>query len=75
MKLGTYRHTKTGNLYSVLGVAKDSETLEDMVVYKCLYDNPTSDLWVRPQKMFLENVVINDQEVPRFEYIGETEDH
>jgi hypothetical protein len=69
MKLGKYRHSKTGKLYNVLGVAKHSETLEDLVVYECLYDNPRSKLWVRPQKMFLEEVEIDGKKVPRFTFI------
>ena len=70
MKLGKYQHSKTGNFYQVLGVAKHSETLEDLVVYECLYDNPRSKLWVRPMKMFLEEVEINGKKVPRFKFVG-----
>ncbi len=69
--LGKYRHSKTGNFYRVLGVAKNSETLEDFVVYECLYDNPRSKLWIRPKDMFMEKVVIDGKEVPRFEYVSE----
>jgi hypothetical protein len=68
MKSGTYRHSKTGKLYRVLGVAKHSETLEDLVVYETLYRNPTSKLWVRPVKMFLEKVEVDGKKVPRFKY-------
>jgi hypothetical protein len=71
MKLGKYKHTKSGNLYRVIGVAKHSETLEDLVVYECLYDNPRSKLWVRPKKMFLEEVVINGKKASRFQYVGD----
>ena len=49
MKL--YRHYKN-KPYKVLGEAKHSETLEDVVIYECLYENPTSKLWVRPKAMF-----------------------
>lgn len=69
MKLGTYRHSKTGRLYRVLSVAKHSETLEEYVVYECLYDNPRSKFWIRPKKMFLEDVELNGKKVPRFEFI------
>lgn len=69
VKLGKYKHSKTGNFYRVIGVAKHSETLEELVVYECLYDNPRSKLWVRPKKMFIETVVLNGKEVPRFVYI------
>lgn len=68
MKLGKYRHYK-GKLYRVIGVAKHSETLEDLVVYECLYDNPRSKIWVRPMKMFLEDVVVDGEKVPRFEFM------
>lgn len=68
LKLGKYKHYK-GKKYKVIGVAKHSETLEDMVVY---YQEPYTekDLWVRPLKMFLENVEIDGKKVSRFEYIG-----
>ena len=69
MKIGTYRHSKTGNYYRVIGVAKHSETLEELVVYECLYDNPESKLWVRPRKMFEEQVEINGKKVPRFAFV------
>jgi hypothetical protein len=70
MKLGKYQHSKTGKYYRVIGTAKHSETLEDLVVYKTLYKNPLSKLWVRPLKMFLENVEINGKKVPRFRFVG-----
>ena len=54
MKTGIYRHSKTGDLYRVHFVGKHSETLEEMVVYEALYDNPVSKMWVRPASMFLE---------------------
>lgn len=66
MKLGKYRHYK-GNLYEVMGVAKHSENEEEFVVYKALYGN--YDLWIRPKAMFLESVLINGNEVARFEYV------
>jgi len=72
MKLGIYRHYK-GKEYKVIGVAKHSETLEDLVVYECLYDNPRSKLWVRPKKMFDEYAEVEGEKVPRFEYIRDDE--
>jgi hypothetical protein len=60
---GRYRHYKGGE-YLVIGTARHSETDELLVVYRCLYDNDS--LWVRPLAMFMEPVVINGQEVPRF---------
>jgi len=68
LKAGKYRHYK-GNLYKVLGVVKHSESLEDLVLYECLYENPTSKIWVRPLKMFLEEISINGRKVLRFEYL------
>lgn len=71
MRLGKYRHYKGGE-YEVLGVAKHSETLEDYVVYKTLYSNDVSDLWVRPLMMFTEKIEVDDGTlVARFTFIAE----
>ena len=64
---GIYRHYK-GNLYTVIGVAKHSETLEEMVVYRAEYGE--HGLWVRPRAMFEETVEVNGETVPRFAYVG-----
>jgi hypothetical protein len=69
MKLGTYKHSKTGNFYRVIGIAKHSETLEEIVIYEALYDNPRSKLWARPKKLFEEEVELNGKKVPRFTFI------
>lgn len=58
-------------MYRAIGVALHSETLEEMVVYECLYDNPRSKLWVRPKKMFMEKVILNGKKVARFKFLGE----
>jgi len=58
-----YRHCK-GNEYTVLGLARHSETLEELVVYRQEYGD--HGLWVRPKKMFLETVKFDGQEVARF---------
>lgn len=50
-----YRHFK-GNYYFVENVALDSETKERMVVYKPLYDRNDSQIWVRREAMFLEEI-------------------
>lgn len=71
VKPGRYQHFK-GAQYSVLGVAKHSETGETLVVYRCLYGE--YDLWVRPEAMFSESVVFNGETVPRFEYLGPDDD-
>ena len=70
MKTGIYEHYK-GKKYKVIGVAKHSETLEDLVVYEALYENKTAKLWVRPLLMFEEKVEINGQRIPRFKFLGE----
>lgn len=72
MQLGKYRHFKW-NMYEVIWTAKHSETLEDLVVYKALYDSKefgNNALRVRPQKMFEETVEIGGKVIKRFEYIG-----
>lgn len=69
--LGVYRHFK-GNYYRVVGFAKHSETLEDLVVYTPLYGQRAT--WVRPLSMWEETVTVGDQTVKRFTYIGDTED-
>lgn len=66
VRLGKYRHYK-GKEYEVIGIAKQSETLEEMVVYKALYGD--GQLWVRPLAMFLEDVDIDGKKVPRFAYV------
>lgn len=63
---GTYRHYKGGR-YQVIGTACHSETGEQLVVYRCLYDKDS--LWVRPLAMFVEQVLVNGQKVPRFERV------
>ncbi len=68
IKLGKYRHFK-GTEYEVLGVARDTESLEEFVVYKALYGD--NDMWVRPKGMFLESVEHDGKTVSRFEYLGQ----
>ena len=68
VKPGRYRHFK-GNEYLVLGVARHSETREELVVYRQQYGD--FGLWVRPAPMFAETVVVDGQDVPRFQYLGE----
>lgn len=65
MKLGIYQHYK-GNLYRVMGVSRHSETLEEFVVYQALYND--FGLWVRPLSMFVENIVLDGVETPRFTF-------
>lgn len=65
---GVYQHYKGGK-YLVLGVAKHSETKEDLVVYVTLYENDMASMWVRPLAMFTENVMVDGKSVPRFRKI------
>lgn len=67
---GLYQHYK-GKNYRILHMAKHSESLEWMVVYECLYDNPAGSIWVRPLAMFSETVVVDGVITPRFKYIGQ----
>ncbi len=70
--VGTYRHYK-GDLYEVIGVARHSETMEEMVVYRALYDSAEygeNALWVRPKGMFCEMVMIDGIEKPRFQFVA-----
>ena len=71
IKLGRYRHFK-GKEYEVLGIAKHSETLEEMVVYRALYGN--GGIWVRPLSMWGETVERNGVAVKRFTYIGDCDE-
>jgi len=67
VKLGKYKHFK-GKLYEVIGIANHSETLEEFVVYRPLYESEYS-FWIRPKKMFFEEVEVNGKKVKRFEKI------
>jgi hypothetical protein len=66
--LGRYRHYKGGE-YEVIGVARHSETLEPLVVYRPIYNQ--TGWWVRPHAMFFETVTINGVSRARFEWVGE----
>lgn len=67
IKLGKYRHFK-GNEYEVIGIAKHSETLAPMVVYKALYGD--GDIWVRPYEMWNETITRDGKTFQRFTFIG-----
>ncbi len=68
IKLGKYRHFK-GNMYEVLGFAKNSETCEEMVIYRALYGE--NEVWVRPSSMWNEMVERDGKIYKRFEFAGE----
>lgn len=63
LKPGKYRHFKGGE-YELIGIAKHSETLEPMVVYRALYGD--GGLWVRPAAMWTETVERDGYKGPRF---------
>lgn len=64
---GRYRHYKGGE-YEVLGVARHSETLEPLVVYRPLYN--ATGLWVRPHAMFFGELEVDGVRRRRFEPAG-----
>lgn len=64
---GRYRHYK-GNEYTVVGTARHSETLEELVVYRQEYGE--HGLWVRPKQMFSETVHVDERDLPRFQALG-----
>ena len=71
IKPGIYQHYK-GNNYQVLFVAKHSDTLEDLVIYRALYNSDefgNNALWARPLKMFLGEVEKDGEKIPRFKFI------
>ena len=68
IRLGKYRHFK-GNEYEVLYIAKHSDTLEPMVVYRALYGE--RGVWVRPVSMWNEVVQRDGNTFRRFTYIEE----
>ena len=71
MQLGKYKHYK-GKEYKVIGIATHSETLEEMVMYEALYEiegKGFNSLWVRPKKMFEEQIELNGTMVNRFQYL------
>lgn len=67
-KKGIYKHFK-GHMYKAIGIARHSETLEKLIVYINIEDE--DDIWLRPEKMFLENVTRNGKTFPRFDFIKE----
>jgi hypothetical protein len=67
-----YRHYKNQKLYEIIGCGRHTETLEEMIIYKALYDDSIygpSAVWIRPKEMFMESVEHEGQMVPRFRLI------
>lgn len=74
---GVYRHNKSANVYEVLGLALHSESKDVLVLYRPLYEleeDNAPDYWVRPYAMFVEEVEIDGQKRPCFEYLGKSVD-
>lgn len=72
LPLGKYQHYKGGE-YELIGVGHHTETLEEMVIYRALYNSSEfgdQAIWVRPKTMFLEQVEWQGQKTPRFKYLG-----
>lgn len=63
-----FKHYKN-KPYKYIGVAKHSETLEDVVIYETLYENKLAKVWVRPKDMFFESIVVEGKQTPRFRKI------
>ena len=55
--------------YTYIGLARHSETLEEMVIYETRYENAHGKIWVRPKKMFFESIELNGKSTPRFKEI------
>lgn len=68
IKTGIYQHYK-GKLYQVIGLARHSENLEELVVYQSMYGD--YGLWTRPLKMFTEDILIDGKNVPRFRFLSD----
>ena len=68
---GLYRHYK-GQQYRVIGIARHSETEEELVVYQALYGE--YGLWVRPLSMFAETVQVNGEQIARFALVSAESD-
>ena len=67
IKSGIYEHFK-GKKYRVIGIARHSESLEELVLYEPLY-NSEHKLWARPKNMFLEFVENDGKRTPRFRFV------
>ncbi|MBI4141309.1 DUF1653 domain-containing protein [Candidatus Woesearchaeota archaeon] len=66
IKLGRYQHYK-GSFYEVIAIGKLEETQEDVVVYRALYGD--NAVWVRKKTVFLENVTVDGNVIPRFRFV------
>lgn len=67
--MAEFQHYRNKQRYELIGTAIHSETLEEMVIYKALYESKDfgmNQIWVRPKAMFFEEVEHEGQQVPRF---------
>lgn len=75
---GIYEHYK-GKYYEVFGTCHHTETMEELVVYRALYEAPrfgALSVWCRPTKMFMETVTTEDgEEKPRFRRVCDRPSH
>lgn len=70
---GKYRHYK-GKEYEIMGIARHSETLAELVVYRGLYEDPEfgpNPIWVRPKEMFFDEVEVEGVIKPRFTQLSD----
>ncbi len=71
LKLGKYQHYK-GKYYEVIEVARDSETLEEIIIYRALYYSEefgNNALWVRTLSSFRETIIVDGKSIPRFKLV------
>lgn len=68
MKLGIYEHYK-GNLYNVIAIGRNTQNLEEVVVYQSLYGD--YGIWVRPLSSFKEKIIIDGKNITRFSFVKE----
>jgi hypothetical protein len=68
IRLGRYRHYK-GTEYEVLGIAQQTETMQVLVIYRATSGD--TRLWARPWAMFVEDIDVDGDLVPRFAWVGD----
>ena len=71
IKPGKYQH-HSGKFYQVIGIARRRKDLEELIVYKALYENEfgKDSLWLRTKEEFLEKIEIDGKMVPKFKFVG-----
>jgi len=68
-----YKHYK-GDFYEIVGIGRDSETLEEAVIYRGLYNSEkfgNNPVWVRPLREFIEEIEVGGKKIKRFELVKE----